>query len=398
MEVKTTSVQGDEVANKLTYLQQDPTVVSQFTTAVSLHGHTNRSRESLYFISEFANRRGLLRWALSKQDRKAQRESGIRMDLWKAYWTPPLAPLEAFQVERKQIEDTLGMQSLISLTDHDSIEAPLLLRVVPEARRIPVSLEWSIPFEQTVFHLGVHNLPTAEAETWVQRMAAYTEQPNPFDLWDMLSALCRIPQVLLVFNHPLWDLPHIGRASHYRAVRTLLQRANPFFHAFELGGLRTAKENRAVIELARAYNQPVIAGGDRHGCEPSALLNLTCAASFSEFVQEVRDGHSHVLALPQYSDCTHLRVYHTLLDVIRYYPDHPLGSRNWDERVFHPDPNGVPRPINTLWEKPPVFITGILNTLRMGEAGPVRRTLQFAFNRGPQVPRLELEGGQEALP
>jgi len=171
VEVKTTSVQGDEVANKLTYLQQDPTVGSQFTTAVSLHGHTNRSRESLYFISEFANRRGLLRWALSKQDRKAQRESGIRMDLWKAYWTPPLAPLEAFQVERKQIEDTLGMQSLISLTDHDSIEAPLLLRVVPEARRIPVSLEWSIPFEQTVFHLGVHNLPTAEAETWVRAAA-----------------------------------------------------------------------------------------------------------------------------------------------------------------------------------------------------------------------------------
>jgi len=386
------------VANKLTYLEQDPTITSQFTTAASLHGHTNRSQESLYFISEFASKRAVLRWALSQQDRKAQRQSAIRLDLWKAYWAPPLAPLEAFTVERKQIEEGLGMKSLISLTDHDNIEAPLLLRVVPEARRIPVSLEWSIPLEQTVFHLGVHNLPTAEAEVWVKRMAAYAAQPHPYELWELLSALCRIPQVLLVFNHPLWDMPHVGRACHYRAVRSLLQRANPFLHAFELGGLRTAKENRAVIELARAYGRPVVAGGDRHGCEPSALLNLTRAGSFSEFVQEVRDGHSHVLAMPQYSDCTWLRVYHTLLDVIRYYPDHPLGSRQWDERVFHSDSQGVPRPVNTLWQKPPGFVTGIFNLLRMGEAGPVRRTLQFAFNLGQQIPRLELGEGHEVLP
>ncbi|HUO26247.1 MAG TPA: hypothetical protein VMU61_11300 [Candidatus Aquilonibacter sp.] len=385
------------MANKLTYLEQAPRITRQFTTAVSLHGHTNHSRESLYFISEFASKRPLVRWALSQQDRKAQRESAIRMDLFKAYWTPPLPPLEAFTVERRQIEDGLGMRSLISLTDHDNIEAPLLLRVVPEARRIPVSIEWSIPFEQTVFHLGVHNLPTAEAETWVKRMAAYTEQPQPGNLWEMLSGLCSIPQVLLVFNHPLWDLPNVGRAHHLQAVKTLLEKANPFLHAFELGGLRTARENRAVIELAQAYNQPVIAGGDRHGCEPSALLNLTSAGSFSEFVEEVRHGHSHLLAMPQYSDCTHLRVYHTLLDVIRYYPDHPIGSRNWDERVYHPDSHGVLRPLSLLWEKPPGFVRGIFALLRMGEDGPMRRTLQLAFNRGPQTPRLELEGGQEVL-
>jgi hypothetical protein len=227
-------------------------------------------------------------------------------------------------------------------------------------------------------------------------MAKCTEQARVSELWDLLFALCRIPQVLLVFNHPLWDLPNIGYTDHVRAVRSFLQKGNAFLHAFELGGLRTAKENRAVIELARAYGRPVIAGGDRHGCEPSALLNLTNAATFSEFVGEVRDGHSHVLAMPQYSDCTHLRMYHTLLDVIRHYPDHPLGSRNWDERVHHPDAQGVPRPLHTLWKKPPSFLTIILNTLRMAEAEPMRRTLQLAFNRAPQVQRLEL-GGQEVM-
>ena len=126
----------------------------------SLHGHTNHSRESLYFIGEHASRLALLRRVLARLERRAQRATSIKLDFWKGFWTPPLARAEAFRVERKQIEEGLGMQSLISLTDHDNIEAPLLLRVVPEARRIPVSLEWSIHFEGTIFHLGVHNLPT----------------------------------------------------------------------------------------------------------------------------------------------------------------------------------------------------------------------------------------------
>jgi hypothetical protein len=385
------------VRNQLTYLWEDRRITSQFNTAVSLHGHTNRSRESLYFIGQYASRYTLLRRAMAYLDRRSQRATSIKLDFWKGYWTPPLPPLEAFTVERKQIEEGLGLKSLISLTDHDNIEAPLLLRVVPEARRIPVSLEWSIHFEDTILHLGVHNLPTMEAEAWLKRMAAQTAQPRPRELWELLSALAQIPQVLLVFNHPLWDLPSIGRANHRRAIRDFLQYANSFLHAFELGGLRSWKENRDVIELAKAYRHPVIAGGDRHGCEPSALLNLTNASSFSDFVEEVRQQHSHVLAMPQYADCTSLRMLHTVLDVIRHYPDHPLGSRQWDERVYHPDQDGVSRPLSMLWEGPPPFIQQIFRVLQAAEAEPVRGSLRRAFNRGPQMPRLELEDGQEAV-
>jgi len=386
------------VENKLTYLRDDRGIPNRFTTAVSLHGHTNHSRESLYFIGEFAGRYSPFRRAIAQLDKRAQRESSIKIDFWKAYWTPPLAPLEAFNVERKQIEEGLSMSSLISLTDHDNIEAPLLLRVVPEARRIPVSFEWSITFENTIFHFGVHNLPTQEATTWLKRMNDYTAQPNPRELWALLSALAKIPQVLLVFNHPLWDLPNIGKANHRRAIRDILQHANPFFHAFELGGLRSWKENQDVIELAKAYGHPVIAGGDRHGCEPSGLLNLTNATSFSEFVQEIRDQHSHILAMPQYSDSTPLRVFHTLLDVIRTYPDHPLGSRQWDERIYHPDERGSMRPLAMLWEGPPSFVKFIFGILQAAEAEPLRGTLERTLNRGPQIPRLELNEGQEAAP
>jgi hypothetical protein len=383
--------------NQFACLWEDRSVTRKFTTAVSLHGHTNRSKESLYFMGQYAAERPLLRWALAHLDRKAQREVDVKIDFWKAYWTPPLPPIQAFTIERKQIEEDLGMRSLISLTDHDNIEAAMLLRVVPEARRIPVSLEWSVPFAGTVFHLGVHNLPTAEAAVWMQRLADYTAQPEPHRIVELLAALNSIPQVLLVFNHPLWDLPNIGKSEHRRAIIDLLSVANPFLHAFELGGLRGWKENYEVMEMARAYRHPVIAGGDRHGCEPSAMLNLTNAASFSEFVAEVREGHSDVLAMPQYADCTSLRVYHGLLDAVRYYPDHPLGARNWDERVYHPDSDGKPRPLCMLWQKPPGFLTGILDTLRMGEAEPVRRAMRFAFSRGQQMPKIALDGQEASL-
>lgn len=383
--------------NKLTYLWEDSRVRSNFVTGVSLHGHTNRSRESLFFINDFMKRNAFLRLAMKHLERRALRAASIKPDLSNAYWTPPLPPLEAFTVERKQIEEGLGLNSLISLTDHDSIEAPLLLRVVPEARRIPVSLEWSIPFESTVFHLGVHNLPTAEAEGWVRQMNALTKRPNPRELWEILAALAQIPQVLLVFNHPLWDLPGIGKMEHRSAVRNLLQHANPFLHAFELGGLRSWRENQDVIELAKAYARPVIAGGDRHGCEPSALLNLTNAGSFSEFVEEVRMKHSHVLAMPQYADSTPLRIFHTVLDVIRNYPDHPIGSRLWDERVFHPDADGVVRPIAMLWEGPPQFMKNVFRVLHAIDAEPYKRTLSRVLNRGPQMPRFEMEDIPEAV-
>lgn len=382
------------MGNQFTCLWQDRDVTRQFKTAVSLHGHTNHSKESLYFIGEFMKKHPALRCTLPYLDRRAMRASAIKPNLWKAYWTPPLPPLEAFTVERKQIEDNLGMQSLISLTDHDTIQAPLLLRVVPEARRIPVSLEWSVPFAGTIFHLGIHNLPTAEASAWVERMTAYTARPNPQELRDLLAAVGKIPQALVVFNHPLWDLPHIGKLQHRSAVRELLSAVNQFFHGFELGGLRSWQENREVIELAQAYRRPFIAGGDRHGCEPSALLNLTNVNSFSEFVTEVKDGHSHVLAMPQYADCAALRVYHTVLDVIRYYPDHSVGARHWDERVYHPDLQGVPRPASMLWDFPPPFMTRILNIVRLGETEPVRGALRFAFSRGGQLAKVNLDAGQ----
>lgn len=385
--------------SKVTYLWKEPGAPKLYRTAVSLHGHTNHSREGLYFIPEFAARYRPLRAALAHQEKRAIAITSIRVDFWKAYWTPPLAPLAAFRLEREQIEQKLDLSSIISLTDHDSIEAPLLLRVVPEARRIPVSLEWSVPFRDTVLHLGIHNLPSARAESIMAQCAAFTANPAEEHLPEVLAVLHDHPDTLIVLNHPLWDLAGIGRPRHAHTVGGFLADLGMYIHALELGGLRTWEENQAVLQLAEGWNQLVIAGGDRHGCEPSAVLNLTNAESFTEFVHEVRrDRRSSVLFMPQYAEPYKMRIAQSLLEVVRYYPDFPEGSRRWDERTFHPDASGVIRPLATLWEKPPAFIEAVFAGVRLMEASPVRQAMQRAFARPEQELQFTLHEGQEFAP
>src|SRR5215468_12767858 len=59
--------------------------------------------------------------------RRCKAKSGFQVDLTKTYWTPPLSPRMAFDLESGQISE-LGLHPLVSITDHDNIEAPILLQ------------------------------------------------------------------------------------------------------------------------------------------------------------------------------------------------------------------------------------------------------------------------------
>jgi hypothetical protein len=382
--------------HKVSYLWKEPGAPKRYRRAVSLHGHTNHSKESLYFIAGYASRHYVLRHALAAQERRARSKTGIVVDFCKGYWTPPLPPLSAFQLECTQIENQLGLDSLVSLTDHDSIEAPMLLRVVPEARRIPVSFEWTVPYIDTVIHLGIHNLPSGRAESIVAQLNEYTNDPRERNLPGLLKMLNEYPDVLVVLNHPLWDLSGIGKTKHAQTLGTFLAGLGMFIHALELNGLRGWEENQSIVHLAEGWNLPVVSGGDRHGCEPSAVLNLTDAENFPEFIHQIRkDRLSHILFMPQYVEPVSLRVIQTLLDVIRVYPDYSIGSQRWDERVFHPDGSGTARPLSTLWKKPPSFIEFILSGFRMLESAPVRRALQLALAKQDGQRQFVFGGRQE---
>lgn len=385
--------------SKVTYLWKEPNAPECYRTAVSLHGHTNHSKEGLYFIPEFAARHWPLRAAVASQEKRAWELSSIRVDFSKAYWTPPLRPLTAFRLERDQIEKELGLKSMVSLSDHDNIEAAMLLRVLPEAQGIPVSVEWSVPFRDTILHLGVHNLPSAKAESIMADFAGYTARPNEDRLPELFTGLHDDSGILVVLNHPMWDLAGIGTERHAHTVSGFLADLGMYIHAFELGGLRSWEENQAVLELAEGWNQIVIAGGDRHGCEPSAVLNLTTAESFTEFVEEVRtQRRSHVLFMLQYAEPHRMRLMQSLLDVVREYPDLPEGSQRWDERTFHPDSAGIMRPLSSLWDKPPAFIEAVFAGLRLMEFTPVKRAIQRAFGRPEHQLQFSLASGQEVAP
>lgn len=382
--------------SQLSCLWKEPGAAKGYRAAVSLHGHTNHSKEGLSFIGDYAARNPILRTALATQEWDAMVKSAIKVDFARAYWRPPLPALAAFELERDQIERVLGLAGMVSLTDHDTIEAPMLLRVVPEARRIPVSVEWSVPYSDTTLHVGVHNLPSGRAEAIMAQLAEYTKNPEEQHLPDLFKVLHGIPDVLIVLNHPMWDLAGIGKQRHIYTLSDFIAKLGMFIHAFELGGLRSWEENRAVLNLAERWNQLAISGGDRHGAEPSAVVNLTNAESFSEFAHEVRlERRSHVLFMPQYAEPFALRMLQSFLDIVREYPDYPESSRHWDDRVFHPDRHKEIRPLATLWDAPPPFIKIFIAIVRMLEVDAIRRAVQAALAKPEHEMHFALDRGLE---
>jgi hypothetical protein len=375
----------------VSYLWREPHAAEGFRTGVSLHSHTNQSKETLDFIAELSTDWGVLQPLMRWCERRCLRTTGIRPDYARSYWTPPLTPRMAFDLERAQIEEGLQMRAMVSITDHDDITAPLLLRSLAAARQIPVSLEWTVPYgtaeSKTCFHLGIHNLPSASGAQWMKRMEAFTalavtERPARM-LTEMLAELDELPGVLIVFNHPLWDLYRIGDERHRFLVNDFLAVHGQFCHAVELNGLRNWDENREVAKLAAQWNQVPISGGDRHGVEPNANVNLTHAGSFTEFVHEVRrDRQSHVLFMPQYKEPWKHRILESTLAAIRDYPEFPEGMQRWDERVYHPDASGVMRPLAELWlaQRAPVYLGGLIGAVRMLGAAPVSSGLRLAWN------------------
>ena len=374
--------------SQLSYLWSNPNAAEGFASGVSLHSHTSQSKETLDFLANLGSKSGAVRRLLNFGERRAIERYRFKLNYSAGYWTPPLTPRLAFDLESRQIEK-LNVAPLVSISDHDNINAPMLLRTVASARHIPVSVEWSTPFfgpdggcEQS-FHLGIHNLPSDTGVEWMRTFEELTASPSNARLTEILAALHALPNVLIIFNHPLWDLYLIGDQKHRLYVDEFMAQNGEFMHALELNGLRTWQENRAVKQMAARHGKLLISGGDRHGIEPNANINLSQATSFTEFVHEVRyEGTSNVLFMPQYAEPWKHRILRSTLDAIRDYPEFPQGSRRWDQRVYHPDKDGVVRPICDLWTNGecPRYIKWVIAGVRLMGSGPISDSLRRAWD------------------
>src|ERR1700687_1457059 len=360
------------------FLPADGSVTRAFRTGLSLHSHTEHSQERLGDLPRDLERMPVVAQFLQWERKRYSAGTGRTLDFSRAYWRGPLCARSAHDVERLQIE-RLGLRAIVSLTDHDNIEAGLLLQPGRAVGEIPVSVEWTVPFEQTYFHLGIHNLNPAQAVSRMQSLAEYTQEPQPATLGPLLEELNGDPGVLIVLNHPLWDMAGIGSTRIITLARQFLRTYGHHIHALEINGLRSWQENLGAISLAKESDHCVVAGGDRHGLEPNATINLTRAETFEEFATEIRvERSSDIAILPQYKEPLAFRHLLTAWDAVREHPQF-VDKQRWEARVFVLCYDDVERPLSAVWKKgAPAWIEPCLNVVGLLASPPVRTAARLA--------------------
>jgi hypothetical protein len=366
--------------SRVHYLIRQPDAASRFQTAVSLHSHTMHSKESMTFVERLTCKSKWFDAFIHKQlQRYSERdEATLAEEVRRMWWTSPLSANQAYQVERRQIDHSLGLHPIVSITDHDNIEAPIRLQTLVDNASAPISVEWSTPYHNTYFHMGVHNLHPQWAREMLARMEAFTAAPDPKRLGEIFRELHAYPDVLIVLNHPYWDQPAIGSEAHEKLLRQFAAEYRDALHAFEINGLRSWKENRKTLRMANEIGIPVISGGDRHGREPNAVLNVTNATTFSEFAEEIRGGApSDVLVMPHFHDPLAIRILHGLWDVLEDHPEHADGRVRWSQRVYRVCYDGEVRSFSHFFKNgEPVVMGQLLRVARFMASQKLRPAWQ----------------------
>ena len=201
---------------RLHILRETGNLSSKAKTGVSLHCHTEHSKEMLDFIPHYAEKLPIIATFWRKERDKYLEKEGKGIDFSTAYWSPPLTAGAVYEIEKNQIESA-NLNAIVSLTDHDSIDAPLQVNETKDNSRAPISLEWTVPFDYGFFHVGVHNLPKDRAVDITRALLDVTfveENHTDEKLTEMFAMLNELPGVLVILNHPLWDIEFVGKERH----------------------------------------------------------------------------------------------------------------------------------------------------------------------------------------
>jgi len=367
-------------------------LTSAAKTGVSLHCHTEHSKEMLHFVPHYAAKLPVISHFWKKERAKYQQKEGKDIDFSTAFWSPPLDARSVYDIEKQQINNA-GLEAVVSLTDHDCIDATLEVNEHTENSLAPISLEWTVPFEFGFFHVGVHNLPANRAADLTKTLLDYTfvkENHSNIKLQEMFSMLNELPGVLVILNHPLWDIEIVGKEKHEILLKDFLRIHGRWIHALEINGFRTWSENKAVIEMAEALGLPIVTGGDRHGCKPNTVINLTQTDTFEGFVSEIRvDKRSQVVLMPEYKHPLHSRQLQSFSEILKHYPEFPNGRQKWFDRVHFDVGDGHgSRPLSIHWlYGGPTWLRWAIWTLGVMGSPKVRPIFSLALKKMDRVPR-----------
>lgn len=332
---------------------------------VSLHSHSSCSRERLSFVPGIARELPVVGRLFDRSVAQIGRALGRPLDFEHVYWRPPASPESVIASERRQIEDRLGLGALVALTDHDTLDGPRQLRAI--GVDVPLSVEWSIRVDETVLHLGVHNIDPGRFVEARALLAQSDAGATPGMVTDILDWLAADPGTFVILNHPFWDFAQAGALRHEGILLSFLRRHHRRVHALELNGYRRWAENRRVFPLADAFELAVVAGGDRHGHAPNAMINVTDADSFAEFAHQLRAGRpTTCVVFPEYFEPFPARVFAGFRDALRPDAD-PSGvqRRTWCDRVFV-SLDGIERPIASVWPRGgPLWLHGAIQLTRL---------------------------------
>jgi len=365
--------------------------------AVSLHSHSECSRETLEFIPWFAKRIPLVANCFERSLAEYQRQNGRPLDFGEWYFRPPVSPATLIDSEQAHLEQRLDLPGLVSMTDHDTVEGPLTLRANGRTG-VPISFEWSVPYEKSMFHLGVYGISPASIDGVMRALASYTAGPPvgaTRRLEELLDWLGECPETFVVLNHPYWDLADVGQLRHDSVLLAFLRTFQERIHALELNGYRSWAENRLVLPLAKGFGFPVIGGGDRHALFPNAIVNLTRARDFAEFANELRvERTSYCVMFPEYAEPHVARILQSAAALLGPVREHHRGQTTWAERVFITT-NGREHSVDSMLEHEPVWLRGVIAMTRA--IGSKRLAALYEMTRTDGHKTLEADCRPETL-
>jgi hypothetical protein len=266
----------------------------EFGYAVSLHNHSCHSVEKLAALNHVVKLAYMRPWSGVLQ-RSFGLDGVAGLNYAEVTYNPPYTPADVYQMEAAAAANW-GFDGVhLTISDHDEFAGSLaLLRGRPDLNgHIAIGEELSLWYQGHLFHLGLSGLPESAIAETHDRIQSAARGRRYDELFETLAS----SGCLVVLNHPLvaW-----APGEDTIPVTELLSRYGWAIHALEVNGMRPREENDRVLELARQWRKPVVGGGDSHLLVASSILSLSRAATFKDFIAEVKEGQAVPFVTPDY--------------------------------------------------------------------------------------------------